>query len=106
MVEKISNLNIITAGIEENKINKRENKEKEDLKKVSQDFEALFLKKLFDEMDKTVDRKNSLFDGGNAEEIFRGMLNDERAKSISKSGGIGLSELIYKQLSSEIKEKK
>lgn len=106
MVEKISNLNIITAGIEENKINKRENKEKEDLKKVSQDFEALFLKKLFDEMDKTVDRKNSLFDGGNAEEIFRGMLNDERAKSISKSGGIGLGELIYKQLSSEIKEKK
>lgn len=106
MVEKISNLNIVTAGIEENKIKKRENKEKEDLKKVSQDFEALFLKKLFDEMDKTVDRKDSLFDGGNAEEIFRGMLNDERAKSISKSGGIGLGELIYKQLSSEIKEKK
>ncbi len=106
MVEKISNLNVITAGIEKNKINKIENKEKEDLKKVSQDFEALFLKKLFDEMDKTVDRKNSLFDGGNAEEIFRGMLNDERAKSISKSGGIGLADLIYKQLSSEIKEKK
>lgn len=106
MVEKISNLNVITAGIEKNKTNKIENKEKEDLKKVSQDFEALFLKKLFDEMDKTVDRKNSLFDGGNAEEIFRGMLNDERAKSISKSGGIGLADLIYKQLSSEIKEKK
>jgi flagellar protein FlgJ len=106
MVEKISNLNVITAGIEKNKTNKIENKEKEDLKKVSQDFEALFLKKLFDEMDKTVDRKDSLFDGGNAEEIFRGMLNDERAKSISKSGGIGLADLIYKQLSSEIKEKK
>ncbi len=106
MIGKIDNLNIITSGIEEQRVKKQDTKEDKELRKVSQDFESLFLKKLFDEMDKTVNREGSLFSGGNAEEIFRGMLNDERAKSISKSGGIGLADLIYKQLSAEVKEKK
>ncbi len=53
-------------------------------------------------MDKTIDKKDSMFYGGNAEDVFQGMLNDERAKEISKSGGIGLSEMIYKQLSQGI----
>lgn len=97
MINKIDLVGIKTDN-NEDKIQK----EKKDLKKVSQEFEAIFLKKIMDEMDKTIDKKDSMFYGGNAEDVFQGMLNDERAKEISKSGGIGLSEMIYKQLSQGI----
>ena len=79
-------------------------KKESGLEKVSQEFEAIFIKKLFDEMDKTVDRKNSIFYGGQGEEIFRSMLNEERAKDMSKNGGIGLAKVIYEQLSRNSKE--
>ena len=94
----INKLNLATISSNVDKAVKIEKKDKK-LEKVAQDFEAIFIKKLFDEMDKTIDRKNSLFYGGEAEDIFRGMLNEERAKDMAKTGGIGLSEIIYKQLS-------
>ena len=40
-----------------------------------------------------------MFYGGNGEDIFRSMLNDERSKSMSKSGEFGLAKLMYEQLS-------
>ncbi|MGM0508151.1 MAG: rod-binding protein [Fusobacteriota bacterium] len=78
-------------------------KEKEKLKQVTEEFEAIFIKMTLDAMDKTVDRKDGLFHGGQSEEIFRDMLNDERSKGMSKSGGFGLAKSMYDQLSKTIK---
>jgi len=73
------------------------------LKEATEEFEAIFIKMMLDSADKTIDRKSSLFYGGNSEEIFRGMLNEENAKSASKSGDFGLAKLMYEQLSKTLK---
>jgi Rod binding domain-containing protein len=79
--------------------------EHQKLKKAAQEFEGVFIKQLLDVMDKTVER-SGLLDGGSAEETFRGMLNDEIAKSISTrpgGSGFGLAEVIYRQMDQAMK---
>ena len=82
--------------------NEPKTNEEKDLKKAAQSFEGIFVKMLLDAMDKTVDNKDSMFSGGEGEETFKGMLNDERAKSISKGSGIGLAKIIYEQLAQKV----
>jgi peptidoglycan hydrolase FlgJ len=69
------------------------------LKDAAQQFEAVFLNQLLDAMEKTIDREESMLDGGEAESTFRGMLYQEMAGSMSKAGGngIGLASSIYQQ---------
>ena len=59
--------------------------------KAARDFEAMalgeFLKPIFD----TVDDKNSLFGGGEAEQTWKPMLVDEIGKLIAAHGGLGLA---------------
>ena len=102
VINKLSLATISSNTEKEKNVYKKDEK----LEKVAQDFEAIFIKKLFDEMDKTIDRKNNPFYGGEGEDIFRSMLNEERAKDMSKSGGIGLSKIIYEQLSRSSNEGK
>ena len=78
---------------------KKLTKNDKNLKKATEDFEAVFIKILLDAQDKTIDREDSMFYRGNGEDIFRSMLNDERSKSMSKSGEFGLAKLMYDQLS-------
>lgn len=81
------------------KIDIPKTKKEKELKKTTEEFESVFLKMMMDEMDKTVDRKKNMFYGGDAENVFRGMLNQKRADSWSKNGGIGLAKIMYEQLS-------
>ena len=97
----INNLNF-TNIMKETKINERNTKEEKELKKATEEFEAIFLKMMIDSMENTLNKENNPFFGGKSEEIFQDMLNDERAKSMSQSGGIGLAEMLYKQLSNKI----
>lgn len=80
-------------------------KDEKKLKEASEDFEAIFVKMMLDSMDKTIDRKDSLINGGEAEEMFHDMLNNEWAKNMSKSQSLGIAEMLYKQLSERLKEK-
>jgi flagellar protein FlgJ len=76
------------------------------LKQSAQEFEAIFVQQMLDAMDKTVDREDSLMGGGTGEEYFRGMLNQEIAKSITNrpgGSGFGLAEAIYKQTAAQLK---
>src|SRR4051794_1576073 len=75
----------------------RENKE--ELQKAAKQFEGVFVSQLLEQMDKTVDRSSEFFGDGQAEETFRGMLNEKIADSIAnKNGGsgLGLAEIIYR----------
>jgi len=83
---------------------KKLTKNDKSLKEATEDFESIFIKMLLDAQDKTIDREDSLFYGGNGEDIFRGMLNEERSKSMAKSGEFGLAKLMYEQLSRNIKK--
>jgi peptidoglycan hydrolase FlgJ len=71
----------------------------EKLKNAAQQFEAVFLNQLLEAMEKTVDREDSMLDGGEAESTFRGMLYQEMSTSMSQAGGngIGLASSIYQQ---------
>jgi Rod binding domain-containing protein len=78
-------------------------KQREDakLKESVQQFEQVFLKQLFTEMRKSIPKTNLMGEGegsGKEQEMFEGMLDEERAKAWSSSGGIGLADLMYQQL--------
>lgn len=68
------------------------------LRQACSDFQAIFIKQMLDTMRKTV-HKDGLLQGGQAEEIFEDMLYDEYAKKMSENAGLGLDDMIYKQLS-------
>jgi peptidoglycan hydrolase FlgJ len=63
--------------------------------KAARDFEAMalgeFLKPMFD----TVDSKQNLFSGGEAEKTWKPMLIDEIGKQIAANGGLGLAGPIH-----------
>jgi Rod binding domain-containing protein len=76
------------------------------LKKAAQEFESVFVHQLLDAMDKTVSRENSIMGGGSSEEYWRGMMNEEVAKSMTSrpgGSGFGLSDAIYRQMSEHLK---
>ena len=74
------------------------------IKKVSQEFESIFIGYMMKEMRKTVP-DDPLMGNSTAKDIFYGMQDDAVSKELSKAGGIGLSTMIYKQLASIITPK-
>jgi Rod binding domain-containing protein len=75
------------------------------LKKAAQDFESVFFQQLLTALDKTIDRSNEMFSGGQAEDTFRGMMNQEVAKLATASpagSGFGLAQTVYQQLSEKL----
>jgi len=66
-------------------------------KAVAQDFEATFLNTMMQQMFTDVGGDGPL--GGNgATGVWRSFLTDEYAKSFTKAGGIGLSDVVYRAL--------
>ncbi len=68
----------------------------------SQEFEAIFFQQMLDEMDKTINREDSLFGNSEGEKVFREMMNKEIAMSVATApggSGLGLAETIYRQMS-------
>jgi peptidoglycan hydrolase FlgJ len=80
-------------------IQKSSEKQKpEALRKVCQDFESIFISQMMQQMRQTVP-KDGLFSGGQAEEIYTSMMDSEMAKTISQERGMGLADVLYRQLS-------
>ena len=67
------------------------------LKSACMEFESYFLYMMFKEMRRTIDVKNSLF-YSHTEEIFQGLLDEEYGKNLAKAGGIGLADMMYRQM--------
>lgn len=68
-----------------------------EIKEASVQLEAIMLKMMYSAMWKTVP-KGGLFKDDNAMEIYRDMYNEELTKAAAESGGIGLADFIYRQL--------
>jgi Rod binding domain-containing protein len=77
----------------------RESKDKDisKVKKLSTDFESIFMEQIFHSMRSSV-QKSGLINGGNAEEIYTSMLDSEYAKQMSSKGTGGLAHMIEHQL--------
>ncbi len=69
----------------------------EKLRDVSDMYEKHFLREMLKAMRSTV-HEGGFIKANNAEKIFRDQLDDQYVDKWSDRGGIGLSELIYKQL--------
>jgi peptidoglycan hydrolase FlgJ len=66
-------------------------------RKVAKEFETLFVGMMLKSMRETVG-KDKLTDGGHGEEIYRSLLDQEYAKSMTENGGVGLSAMLERQL--------
>lgn len=67
------------------------------LREKAEDFEAVFLSQMLRPMFDTVPT-DGLAGGGQAESVYRGLMVEEMGKSISKGGGIGIADSIYREL--------
>ena len=70
------------------------------LRKKCFEFESILFYSMLKTMRKTIQKTGFLY-GGNAEEIYTSMLDQEYAKEISKITKTGLAESLYNQLSRE-----
>lgn len=66
-------------------------------RRVAQQFESLFLSQMLEHMSAGI-KTDGPFGGGQGEQIFRSLLNQEYAGSLTKHGGIGLADDIYRQI--------
>lgn len=69
----------------------------EKLKRVSEQFEAVFVRQILKEMRDSV-LKSTLFGDGMAGQTFQEMYDDHLAESITKAGGLGLGKVLYESL--------
>ena len=65
-------------------------------KATGQDFEAMFLNSMFQQMFSGVGE--GPFSGGHGATIWRSFLTDEYSKSFVKAGGIGIAAQVTRQL--------
>ena len=74
--------------------------DRQELKEACQEFESLFIQKLWANMRKTVPRNELLH--SKAEEQYMSLFDQAFAREMSRNGGIGLSEVLLQQLQSRL----
>ncbi|MCC5909637.1 MAG: rod-binding protein [Clostridiaceae bacterium] len=68
------------------------------LKAACQEFEAIFLNMMLKQMRSTIP-DGGLTEKSYARDIYESLQDEEMSKEMSKTGGIGLAQQLYKQLS-------
>lgn len=66
-------------------------------REVAQEFESVFMSVMLAPMFSGDSLNNSL-SGSHAEDTYKGLLVEEYAKEITRSGGIGMADHIYREL--------
>lgn len=79
-------------------LSEQQKKDMNKLKSLSREYEGFFMKQVVDAMRKTVP-KNGYLNGGNAEEIYKGMMDDKLSEQMAKNGGSGIAENLYNTFS-------
>ncbi|MBN8218193.1 MAG: rod-binding protein [Spirochaetes bacterium] len=76
---------------------------KEQLRRVSEEMESLFVKMMYSAMKKTVHKEEGMLHGGQAEEVFDDMLTEEYSRRFAKSRSFGIADVIYKTYEKSVK---
>lgn len=79
-----------------------ENNDKKEMKKACESFEMYFLNMMFKSMRKTVVSGGGLFEKSNGEKLFQEMLDEQMCNNMAKAGGIGIADMMYKRISSNM----
>lgn len=61
------------------------------------EFEQVFIAQMLEQMFAGMPT-DGIFGGGNGESIFRSLLNNEYAKLISRSGGVGIADAVHREI--------
>lgn len=69
----------------------------ERFQEVGQQFESMFLAEMLSHLNTGID-PNSQFGGGQGEEMFKSLLNEQYALEVAKRGGIGIAPAIENYL--------
>ncbi len=69
----------------------------EKLKASAENFESFFLTSMMEQMFAGIETDGP-FGGGEGESVFRSMLNQEYGKAIASSGGVGIADMVYRQM--------
>lgn len=64
---------------------------------AAEDFEAFFIGQMLDTMFKGI-RTDGPMGGGHAEQVFRGLLNQEYGKTIAGAGGFGIADMVMREM--------
>jgi Rod binding domain-containing protein len=64
---------------------------------TAQDFEAQFMSSMVQTMFEGI-KTDETFGGGSGEDTFRSMLTSEYGKEMSKAGGVGIADQIYREI--------
>lgn len=73
-----------------------ESKNPRELKKACQEFESIFLDIMYRQMKSTIP-KSDLIPSDAGREIFDSMLDEQYMSEASKSGSLGLADMLYRQ---------
>lgn len=87
------------ARLEKATQNVKDDKQKAKLKDACQQMEAVFLNMMWSRMRATVPKSSLFGEDTNEEDIIHSMLDSEMTKNMAKAGGIGLADMLYRQLS-------
>jgi len=74
------------------------------LRKACNDFEAVFISKLWQQMQSTVPKGGMMHSP--QEEMYRSMFDRDFAEKMASDGGIGLGDMLYAQLKDKLKNTK
>ncbi|WP_353857642.1 rod-binding protein [Azospirillum formosense] len=67
------------------------------LRQSANEFESVFVSQMLGHMFDGIE-VDQTFGGGHAEEMFRSMLTNEYGKQVSRSGGFGIADQVYREL--------
>ncbi len=82
-----------------------DNKDAQELKEACKEFESYFVSYIFKQMQNSVNSINNgkgVINRSQGEEIFTEMLLEEYSETAAEHGGIGLADMMYKQLSKNL----
>jgi len=68
-----------------------------ELRRIAEEFESVFLAEMLSPMFEALDTEG-LGGGGQGEQMFRPMLVQQYAESISQAGGVGIADSIVREL--------
>ena len=69
----------------------------EQIRQTAVEFEAFFLSQVLNSMSAGLETDKT-FGGGESEKMFRSMLNDEHAKSMSRNNSVGIADAVYREM--------
>ena len=69
----------------------------EEIKRVSKNFEAIFMRMLFKEMRNSV-QKSGILGNSQAMDFFETMRDDQLSEQLANSGGLGIGNMVYEKL--------